>query len=194
MFNKKLFIISLLSSALIFSACGSDEESSTVTGEDTATADKITYTADDFELNIPSDWEILEKDSFTSNVPTDTVVAFRNNIKNEVFTANLNINATELAEEITAQDYAKSTLQKTKNSLIDFEEINSSEHTLAEDLPGYILEFEGKQSASQAAIRFKQLYIIIDNKGYIITAAYLAEEEQSVVKSLDEMLDSFAIK
>lgn len=192
MFNKKLLIISLLSSALIFSACGSDESANT--SEETITADKITYATDDFELSIPSDWEILEKDSFTSNVPAETVVAFRNNIKNEVFTANVNINVTELAEEITVQDYAKSTLEKTKNSLIDFKEISSGEHTLAEDLPGYILEFEGKQSASESTIRFKQLYVIVDNKGYIITAAYLAEEEQSVVKSLDEMLDSFLLK
>lgn len=42
-----------------------------------------------FTITIPKDWDVIEKDDFTSEVPEETQVVFRNNVKNETFTSNV---------------------------------------------------------------------------------------------------------
>ncbi|OGJ41801.1 hypothetical protein A3B60_00720 [Candidatus Peregrinibacteria bacterium RIFCSPLOWO2_01_FULL_39_12] len=193
----KYFLIPAVLALTLFSGCSSEEDKENPTNEATENPNKISYEETDFSLSIPSSWEVINKDSFTSNVPANTIVGFRNNIKNEGFTANLNITQTNLTEEISSEDFAKSSMAKTKNSLVNFAEINkdtTSVNSPDGEIEAYLAEMEGKKSANEPVVHFKQLHVVNKDKAYTITAAYLKEEDESVINMLDEMIGSFTLK
>lgn len=156
-----------------------------------------TYEGTGFSIHYPKDWEVINGKSFTSNVPTETIIAFRNNIKNEIFTANTNISKTQIPETINSEDFGKSTLLKSKESLVGFKELSKEEITFPygeSEIKTFISGFEGKKTPSNPIVRFKQLYLANQGQGYVITSAYLPTEDESVVKMCDEMLHSFSLK
>lgn len=179
----------LLSSLLLFTACGSDTPEAAEEN-----AGWKTFEGSSFSMKYPQDWEVLEKKDFTSNVPASTVVAFKNNIKDDIFTTNLNITMNEVDEKLTAEDYAKSTKSKLKDSLVGFTEVKSEPLTLGEELPAYILEFEGKKSSADPILKFRQIFVTKNGVGYTINAAYHQNEDESVVNFLNEMINSFSLK
>lgn len=193
----KYFFIPAVLAVILFSGCSSEDEEINPTDGTTKNPNKTLYEETDFSLSVPASWEVINKDSFTSNVPANTIVGFRNNIKNEEFTANLNITQTNLTEEISSEDFAKSSIAKTKNSLVDFTEI--SKDTASVDSPdgkmeAYLVEMEGKKSANEPIVHFKQLHVVNKDKAYTITAAYLEGEDESAINILDEMIESFILK
>ena len=52
--------------------------------------------AEDFFMQVPEGWDVIEQ--FTSNYPPNTVVAFRNNVKDNDFIANINVVRNDVAE------------------------------------------------------------------------------------------------
>ncbi|MEK7547466.1 MAG: hypothetical protein AAB540_01080 [Patescibacteria group bacterium] len=193
----KYFLISAVLALTLFSGCSSEDEGTNSTNGTAENPNKALYEETDFSLSIPTSWEVINKNSFTSNVPANTIVGFRNNIKNEKFTANLNITQTNLTEEISSEDFAKSSMAKTKNSLVDFVEINKDTAKVNSpdgEIEAYLVEMEGKKSVNEPIVHFKQLHIVNGDKAYTITAAYLKEEDESVINMLDEMVNSFTLK
>lgn len=190
----KTLIILGLASSLLFSACSSDSKDPEQIKKEAAAAGKIIYENEEFSIQFPKDWEIIEKNSYPSNVPAEVIVDFRNNMKNEIFTANLNIAKKESQEkEMTVRDFAKGSLAVIKNSLMNFNLITEAEGKIGE-LKTYTLEFEGKKTSSEAIIHFKQLYIVNNGSSYTLTTSHLPAEDESVVNAMQEMLDSFALK
>lgn len=193
--TKKFFTIFLISfSTLLLSACGGSDETETNTADNPG--EKI-YDAGDFVINYPQDWQVLEQQSFPSVVPTQTVLAFRNNIQNEIFTANLNISKKELDEIVGIEDFTKSTMAKIKTTLLSVQELPNKGREVPFGngaLNGIIVEFQGKKSSSEPLIHFKSLSVIKDQTAYTVTGAYLPTDEESVVNYIDKMLDSFSLK
>lgn len=193
---KKILSL-ILAASFVLTNCGGSDSDTTEDKKVADEADQVIYETTNFSTQIPKNWETIEKNNFTSNVPEQTIVGFRNNIKSDIFTANLNIAQKSVEETLVVKDLAKSTLAIIKTSLIGFEQINEAEDKMdfGEDgLATYRLEFEGKKSASEPIIHFKQLYIVNGGVGYTVTAAYQQGEDESVVNALDEMLNSFALK
>lgn len=194
--NRKLkttTVIMLLSS-LLMTACGT---SSNDTGIEALGSDKTLYKSSGFEIAVPNDWEIIESASFTSNIPESTVVAFRNNIKSEIFTANMNIAVSILEEEISSEDFAKNAISNLKTKLSAFSEIKQERKNVkfgTEYESGYLFNFEGKGKSSDPIINFTQLYIVHKNVGHTITMSHIQNEDENIVKVLEEMLNSFSLK
>ncbi len=189
---KKLLI--LLTVPLILSGCfGIGDETST--GE--PAAGEVEYSTSNFSIMAPLDWETIEESDFTSSVPAETIVVFRNNVKSEIFTANVNISAVAAEEEMNSSDLAVSSRTKAENSLVSFEEISFAEMEVPFGevfLPGARLVFSGKKSASDPIIYFDQIYVIHEGLGLIVTSSSLFEEDETVVNYLDRMLNSFSLK
>lgn len=188
---KKFLILSLISTSLFFTGCGNDEPT---TNEDVGIQ---AYEAPEFIIDHPSDWEVLGKDQFTSNVPTNTVVAFKNNIQNEIFTANLNVTLIPVEENTNVEDFFKESMAQAKTTLVSFEEISSEASNVSqgeERIAAYTANTQGKISADGPIIQFEQLYSIKDKTAYVVTGAYLSTEDESVVKKIDAMLNSFSLK
>lgn len=191
--SKKFLLSTLLVTTMFFAACGSG-------GSDTDTdpvQGKNVYSATEFQLLVPESWEIIEKGDFTSSVPSGTMVAFRNNVKNEIFTANVSITQNDLEKGMTSADLATSSLSKAKVSLVGYVkgelqefEVNKGD----EKVKGELVHFQGRKSASEPVVQFDQLYVVDGNTAFVLTAAYLATEDESVVKTAGEMLNSFALK
>jgi len=187
----------LLAIPLIMAGCSGGTTTTTGTTGTAIRADFLVYDGPTFTIGYQKDWEKIEKTSFTSNVPAETMVAFRNNLKNEIFTANVNISQATIPAEITAVDFGKSTLLKSKESLVAFKELSKEDLAFKykdKTITTLISGFEGKKSPSDPIITFKQLYVVNNGFGYVITAAYLSTEDESVVKIADEMLHSFSLK
>ena len=146
------------------------------------------YEANEFSIVYPQDWEVLDDRAFTTLVPHQTVVAFRNNIRNEIFTANVNISRASIETEVSAEDFAKSTMAKVRNALLDVQELPSERHR-----EGVIIEFQARKSPVEPAIRFKSLTVVSNKSAYTITGAYLPTEEETVVNKIDRMLESFSL-
>ncbi|MFA6917673.1 MAG: hypothetical protein WC285_02445 [Candidatus Gracilibacteria bacterium] len=194
---KKLLLIFSITT-LLTGCLGIGGGGTTTGGSSSATDPNFTrYEHTAFSIDTPKDWEVINSQNFTSNVPQEAVVGFRNNLRNEIFTANVNVSQTITPTEITSEDLGKSTLTKAKESLVGFKEIGKNPVTLAygtEGISTFISTFEGKKTPADPIIRFKQLYAANKGAGYVITAAYLPTEDESVVKMTDEMLNSFSLK
>jgi len=183
----------LLSLSLFISSCGG-EESELPDGE---TADQLQYETETFGILFPQDWEILEGRNLTSEVPLETVVNFRNNLRNEVHTANVNISITNLESDIGLGDFVASTLNNAKNTLVEFSEISAEETSVStanDNISGTVLEFEGRKDALSNPLIFKQLLTINNGTGYAVTASYLPNEDQTVIIWISEMLNSFSLR
>lgn len=177
----------IITTSILF-GCGSDTSTTSV---------QTTYSGSGFTISSPEGWTILEPKNFTSNIPKDTVVAFMSNIKNEVFTANINIIQVVLDKEVDSRDYAKSNVMTAQKALISFKEIGKEDIVVPYGKDGiqtYLSTFEGKKNVQDPIVRFKQLYVSFNKTGYIITGAYLPSENESIVKTIDEMLHSFSLK
>ncbi|MBT4366613.1 hypothetical protein HOD15_04290 [Candidatus Peregrinibacteria bacterium] len=192
---KKLIAISLIT---LFSLTGcfgtpADEEETDNTNQMYST-----YKSSDISIIYPNDWEVLNSSDFTSNVPASTVVVFRNNLKNDIFTANLNISQAEIPLGTNNEDFALQTLNTQKYNLVGFTELlreNYNIKTGEETEESTVLStFQGRKTITESLVEFKQTYIARNGFGIIVTAAYLPNEEQSVVMMLDKMLRSFALK
>lgn len=188
--------IGTILTALILSGCGSDE-SKDGTAQNPSEASKSNYETNEFQISYPSDWEVIDSTSYTSNVPPQTIVAFRNNIKSEVFTANLTVNKSELLEVVSSLDFAISSLAKAKSTLVSFEEINNEDYSIEfndNTIETSITEFQGKKTASDPPVRFKRLYLVNGNQAFTVTGAYLSSEDEAVIQAIDDMLRSFLPK
>jgi hypothetical protein len=192
---KKLLLITFATMIGLTGCFGGGEEEEGIVTE--ATNQYSQYERSDFSLLYPSDWEILESEDFTSNVPSSTAVVFRNNLKNDIFTASLNISQSEITTGTTSKDFSLQTLNIQKYNLVGFNESIREEYILGDEITGektFISTFQGRKTATESLVEFKQLCIARNGFGIIVTAAYLPNEEQSVVMMLDEMLRSFALK
>lgn len=192
--NKKVLTAILLALLLGFTACGSDEPAGDGGG---STVGKVVYQNNDFQLLVPQEWEQLEAGDFTTAVPAGTVVAFRNNIKSDLFTANGGISKSELDKEMTSKDLALSTLSKAKVRVIAFTAGAESELEVnkgSEKVTGYLVHFSGRKSVSDPIVQFDQLFVVDGKTVFVLTGAYLQTEDESVVKLVGEMLNSFALK
>lgn len=193
---KKLAISGIIS-ALLFTGCSGGSSSSTTTP--TLKEGNTVYENNTFSLQLPKSWEVIDKTSFTSTVPTETVIGFRNNIKSDIFTANVNVAQKQLqqSDSPSVKDFAKSSLEILRNNLIGYQLFNEKEGKMTygkDGLATYYTELEGKKSASEQIIHFKQVYVINQGIAYTVTAAYLPNEDESVVTTVGEMLDSFSLK
>ena len=179
---NKLIVLSII--LLTLSACGTSDPVAVENPNDF-------ISNENFSIKIPQDWEVLRTTDFPASVPKETIAVVKNKIKSHTFTANVNIAQITVAKETTAMDIAKGTKAKIKTSLLNYKEISESTD---EELTKVTTLFEGKKSASSPMLKFKQLYAANKEAGIIITAAYLPNEDESVVKLMDEMLDSFSLK
>lgn len=183
----RFFVFALVASFsfVVLSGCGGTETPDEISA---GPGEKL-YSASDFSIVYPQDWELLERHTFTSLVPHQTVVAFRNNIQNEVFTANVNVSRAQIDGEIDAEDFAKSTMAKIRTTLLDVREFPMERYG-----SGVVFEFRGRKSPAEPLVHFNNLSVVYGSSAYIVTGAYLPSEESSVVNYVDRMLKSFSLE
>lgn len=188
-FMKKI-IIGILTPLLLTGCLGGDD-----TNVEEISGSSL-FEHSNFSILVPSDWETITSSDFTSNIPRETIVVFKNNIKSEIFTANVNVSATAIPEDIQVEDFELSSKAKAKTTLISFEELSSNPINISSGenfIEGKRLAFTGKKEASDPIIYFDQIFVIKGRTGYVVTSSSRLNEDETVVKFLDSMLNSFSL-
>jgi hypothetical protein len=155
-----------------------------------------TFSNNQVSFTFPSGWDVIEPKDFTSEIPPETQVVIRNNIKNDTFTANINIVRNDLQVSKSSLDYAKEIINRQRTGLLDYKEtkreiikiqIGSSEQET------YYTEFEARLNQTEPVTKFIQTYGVKDKAGYIIMAAYSQQENTAVVDQLANTVRSFRV-
>ena len=156
-----------------------------------------TYDTNVLSISIPKTWEILEQDDFTGEVPQETLVVFRNNVKNENFTANIGIVRKRLLEPLTSQEFAIMTNNRQSEGLPDYKEIekNSTIITIGDkEDDTYLVVFEARKSADERLVKYVQIYGVKDNFGYIATGAVSPQESAEIFNLVGDSIKTFKLK
>lgn len=198
-FQSRKFKFAVIATTAIFtfSGCFNLGGSTTGTGSKTIDEKSKLYETNAFSIIIPKDWEIIEKDSFTSEVPQETVVVFRNNVKNETFTANVNIVQNNLQQPTSSVEYSKLVNNRQKSGLFDYKETKKDNTKVKigdKDEDTVLLAFEAKKSTDEKIVRYIQTYAVKGNSAFIITGAISPQENDSTVKTVEDMVKSIVLK
>lgn len=151
----------------------------------------------EFSVRIPREWDIIEPKDFTSEVPQNTLMVFRNNVKNENFTANVNILKNNLLTEKTTLEYAKEIINRQKTGLYNYAEIKRDLvkiQTGDKKVDTYLIKFAGKKSAESEMANFIQIYAAKGNFAYIVTGALSPKETSNAASIIEEIIKSFGVK
>jgi len=155
----------------------------------------LRYTDNDFTLVVPEEWDTITQ--FTSGYPSGTVVAFRNNLKEEIFTSNMSVTIETADPSISSQDFALEKKDLLREQMIDFQLIDQTAHSISisgQPTSTYIHTFVGKNDPTSDLIEFKQVYASKDGKGYTATGAYLYDSTDSnVINAILHSLETFEI-
>lgn len=164
--------------------------------QDEIPANYTTYNAPAFSVYIPENWETIEQYEFSEEIPSQTQVVFRNNIKNDKFTSNAHITKQLLNEPMNSHNYGQLVIEKNKD-LINYKEIsrdNEFNLIIGENIDKTILiTFEGKADETQPSLRFIQTYAVDGADAYSITASYLASADEFEAEDAKNIVKSFKI-
>ena len=184
--------------ALIFALSGCFNLGGSGTAATKTVDDKTKiYETDEFSITLPKTWEVIEKKDFTSDVPSETSVVFRNNVKNESFTANVVIVKNNLLDPVITLDYAKMVNNRQESGLFNFKESRKEDIKISvggnEEATLFVL-FEAKKAAEEKLVRYLQTYGVKGKSAFIVTGAVSPQDNDSVVKNIEEIVKSFKLK
>ncbi|PIQ77476.1 hypothetical protein COV82_04305 [Candidatus Peregrinibacteria bacterium CG11_big_fil_rev_8_21_14_0_20_46_8] len=185
--------IAALAITLLLTGCfGGDDDS--INGAPTG---MHTYATNEFRIAIPNAWEILEAHQFTSDIPPNTLIAFRNNVRNENFTANVAIIRNPLAEEISTSDYARLLVEKLKTELIGYRELQIENRTIqvGENQHNTLFIYvEGRDHAASDLKQFIQISGVKEKNAYIAIGSFLADEAETTADLVGSMIRPFEMR
>jgi len=177
---------------LLLTACGETDPNGTTNGDGAYFYDYITA---EFSIQAPDSWEKIT--TFTSEYPEEIRVAFRNNVKDSDFVANIAVIREDNESSLTNADYAQKKLNDHAETLINYQLISQEE--LALSVAGatsntLLNTFQGKNSTVGETLNFMQIYLTKGDKAWTVTGTYRPEEDSFVVEKIDTMLRSFTLK
>lgn len=189
---KKMLVISVI--PFFLSGCFG--------GDDDPTAPKTIegykfYETSEFSLQVPEEWEILTSINFQSDVPKNTVVAFRDNMKNAKFTANIAVVRNEIPLEISTVDYTKALREKTQNRLLNSKEITIEEAKIFvgdTETDTLFIHLQGRDQPQTDLKHYMQTSGVKENTAFIAIGAYLDSSNQGLEEKIEESIKSFRIK
>jgi len=196
--KTNIAIITILAvSPLLLGGClnfgGGKQTPSTIAEDQT----NRVYETPEFAVKFPRVWDLIEKKDFTADVPQETVVVFRNNVKNEDFTANINVVRNVLQNQKETLEYAKEVIQRQMTGLYEYKELkrDSTKITInGQQVDTYFLIFEAKKDLADQPARFIQTFGVKGNNGYIIMGAVSTKEDAGVQKTVEDIVKSFTVK
>lgn len=193
--NKSLIIFSILVLGGCFNFSGSNTTTKVTTDERLKVIDSTGY---DFNITIPREWDVIEKKDFTKDVAPETVIVFRNNIKNEDWTSTVIITQANFQVARDTLEAAKYVLNREKTSLYDYKEIRTQElrkiQIANKQVDTYVNYFQGKEKADSTLIQFFQTYASRGNVAYIVTGTVSTSENENNRKAVEDIVKSFTLK
>lgn len=183
---------------LTLSGClGFGSDSTPADTATTGSTESTTYQNSEFSITIPKDWEIIESKDFSDRVASNTLIVFRNNIKNDVFTANINIITNERLNDKSSDEHAKDIINSEKATMLDYKELIRETVSLqngANTESSEFIVFEGRNSAEEDLIRYAQTCLVKNDKVYIVTGSYRPTEDEKITQLIQDGVKHFSLK
>ncbi len=186
----------ILTSLMVFLLTGCFNFGGDANDEGPSPEGYTTYKTEQFTIEVPSAWEVINEDEFTSDVPDVTVVVFRNNVKNETFTANVNIVKKQLQEPLSSMEYAKMVVNRQSGGLTDYTEQDKQTVKIfsgGEEIETLLTRFEARKTASNNLVRYIQTYGVTNDTAFIVTGAVSPQESESVLQTVEKIVKSFSL-
>jgi len=187
---KKIFL--LISIALLLPACGGSD------GAKTGDSDQIfyhQYQTAEFTIDVPDDWETLT--AFSSEYPDNIRIAFRDNIKDGDYIANVTVFKEDNLKNLLNGDISQNYLSDHNDTLISYKLISQEEVTLSvlgSSSQSIINTFEGKNDTRDNLITYIQTYLAEGETAWVVTASYYAPtEDEFTVERMQTMIKSFTV-
>ena len=192
---KKLH--ALLALSLILTSCGGTSDSGDPDADESDSDNYrfIEYKTSDFIIEKPEDWETIN--SFTSEYPDGIRAAFRDNLKDGDFVANVTVIREENTENLTSFDAMQEKLGEHKDHLLDYALVSEEELTLSVgggESKTTLFTFTGKNENSGEVLEFMQLALAKGDHMYLVTATYDPQEDEFTVERMLTMMESFELK
>lgn len=188
--KKHLFLICV---ALLLPACGGSDSGSTT--EDSDQIFYHTYKTAEFELDVPDDWETIN--SFSSEYPDTIRIAFRNNIKEGDYIANVTIFKEENPKQLLNADLSQKYLKDHAETLTSYKLIGQEElslNVLGSPSQTILNTFEGKNDTESSSITYKQTYISEGENAWVVTGSYYSPtEDPFTIERIETMIKSFTV-
>lgn len=191
--NKKILIFALASSFILTGCFGSDSAPT----DQNSIAGFHSYASDEFRLDVADDWETLIPTVFKSDTPANTVIAFKNNMRNPRFTANVAIAKNTLSQSVPTIDYAKALYLKTSDELTSFKEILTEEAKIfvsGKETQTIFRIVEGRESPGKDTKRFFQITGVKGKTAFIAAGSMLTTDDEATAKKLETMVRGFEVK
>lgn len=189
---RRLF--ALLTLSLLFTGCLGGGKNA----EENQKIEGFTFfSGEKFNLQAPDAWETLNPLQWKSDIPKNTLVAFRNNVRHARFTANLVVLENELNEEVSTFDYGKAQYEKIRSELLSYREIRAEKHTIrvnGKDAETVFIYVEGKTSPDAEVRQFMQISAVNGKKAFVAMGSFLPEEAELVAKKMETAVRSLEIK
>ena len=196
---KKILIISLITGTLLLTGCGGDDEETTPTDNQAPPVEQLAFyrlvEASDFSIQVSEEWETISH--FTSAFPDNTIVAFRNNNKDNEFVANINIVRNEVPEGTITADYALEMFETVSGQLIDFKKLDEQPIDLIvgnTTEPSYVFEFEGTNDGKNRTRGFMQTYGVKGTKAYVVTGTYALSDSEISIDQVKQSVPTFMLR
>ena len=148
---------SLLFASLLLASCGG-----TTTGDATTDSSDtyrfVDYKTSDFIIQKPEDWETIN--SFTSEYPDGIRAAFRDNLKDGDFVANVTVIREDNTDNLTSFDVIQKKLSEHEDHLLGYTLISQEEVTLSVgggESETTLFTFTGKNESTSETLEFMQL-------------------------------------
>lgn len=154
------------------------------------------YDGGAFSIDVPRDWQVIERNNMTWSIPTETVVAFRNNVKNPFFIASIVVSKFITDAPLANEDFATLMIQKHQDTVFDYTELGRETATLragGADFETVIFSFQGRDSFDGDLTVFREVYLATPDHAYVVTAAHGQSEDAGVVIQLEDALKSFQL-
>ncbi|MFA6436450.1 MAG: hypothetical protein WCW30_04960, partial [Candidatus Gracilibacteria bacterium] len=129
--------------------------------------------------------------------PKNTLVAFRNNVQDHDFIANINVVQNPVTEGTQSADYALTMLNTLSGQLVNFKKISQTDFNVniaGTSVPTYLIEFEGTNDSTEPVRKFIQLYAVKGTTAYIVTGTYDALDTQLAIDQVKQSLKTVYLK
>ncbi len=191
---KSSFKALLLAPLLLLASCGGTTVGDATTS-DSDTYRFVDYKTSDFLIQKPEDWESIN--SFTSEYPDGIRAAFRDNLKDGDFVANVTVIREDNSENLTSFDAMQKKLGEHQDHLLDYTLVSEEELTLSVgggESKTTLFTFTGKNESTSEELEFMQLALAKGDLAYIVTASYDPQEDEFTVDRMLTMLKSFELR
>ncbi len=156
-----------------------------------------TYGIEDISLSIPDEWEIITPADFSSGVPAQTAIAFRSNLKNPIFTANVTIAKSPVTPNTLTLDYAKSLKHRIETSLVSYSDAGTEAAALSAGgapIDTLMIKSQGSERVQGDLKYFIHIPVIRNNIAYTIVGTTLANADDAEKSRIEIIAKSFAVK